>query len=741
MIKVTVDFETRSEAPLKKCGAFEYSMHGSSQVCCVAFKRNDAQKVYLFGFGTMQSQFDTLPADFRHVWKDWIASPRFVFSAHNAFFEQCIYNNILVRRFGWPAIPIRKWRCTAAKAAACAIPRNLGDAGAVMRTTTQKDYEGHRVMMKLCKPTLAWNKWHKAWSQKYAWTRGQHAKWAHVAEPVKFHEPDAVPEDFQMLYKYCKIDVVAEEKLDASLPDLSPKEQELWFADQEINLRGVQVDMPLVNKISQIMTAESKVMAKELDILTMGLVSSGNARNAILDFLTLEGVELPNLRAKTVDDFLANGQVTGDAKTLLEIRRALSKSSTAKYKKFLERAATDGRVRDIVLYHAASTGRWGGVGIQPQNFPRGVIKDIFEAIERIKTCNLSDLKMLYGENLMPLFSSVLRGMFIASPGHDLFAEDYSAIECRVTWWLAGHEEGLKMFRDGRDPYREMAAIIFKKSILDITDEERQVGKAAVLGCGFQMGNKKFIKAAWDVYRAKVDSKMAKIAVTAYREVHYPVTELWEAYNEAAIEATENKGQRFRVGRVLFYREGRFLKMELPSGRRLSYADPQIKWDDTFVMTKKIRGTKTDNAGGLMLTEEIDTMYCSTQAMLKIALDEGYERQGVFKSKRLAYWAVNQMAKKEDCIIPKWTLERTYGGKLLENAVQSASRDILAESIVRAKKRGFKVLMHSHDELVSEAPKGKFTGQDYKKVMEEIPAWAAGLPIKSSGWVGDRYRKG
>jgi len=738
MVKITVDFETRSRTNLKKTGAFEYSKCPSTIATCLAYKPKGGP-VTLWDFHQMQKPFSEFPWQFQKAWKEWIESSDVLFVAHNAFFEECIYNNVLVARLGWPKIPLYKWRCTAAKAAAVAIPRNLADAGAVMKLRVQKDFEGHRVMMKLCKPTSAHNAWKKALEKAQARGHDEVVDQLWNEEPPEFWTPETAPEDFQTLYKYCKIDVLAEELLDESLPDLNFFEQKLWFLDQKINWRGVQVDMPVVNKISEIMSRESKIMGKELDSLTMGLVSSGNARNQILEFLKMEEIELPDLKAKTVDDFLKNGKVTGDAKKLLEIRRALSKASTAKYQKFQWCAASDGRVRDLFLYHGASTGRWGGKNVQPQNFPRGIIKDIDEAIFRIKDAELEDLKLLYGQNLMPLFSSVLRGMFVASPGHELFVEDLNAIETRVLWWLASHQEGLSMFHKGEDPYKHQASAIFRKSVLEITDDERQVGKAAVLGCGYQMGPKKFMTSAWDVYRAKVDLDLAKVAVTAYRELHYPVTELWEKYNNACIFAVENPGRRYRVGAVRFFFEKGFLWIELPSGRRLAYKDPSVSFSKTFVMT------------GISDTGDDDTIYAASADMYRDAIQKGYKKTNEFMSKRLKYFAVNHKAKKVDCIIPKWTQEATYGGKIAENIVQAVSRDVLAEGMIRAEKKGFCVLMHSHDEMVSEAPINKFKKvfdskgvlycPEYREILETAPTWAGGLPLKASGWVGLRYRKG
>lgn len=703
MTKIHFDFETQSAAELKKTGAYEYSIDPSTRALCLRIK-SPGRLIAFLKYEHLQIPYNKLSASFREKFENCVNNID-SFRAHNAFFEQCIYNNILVRRLGWPEIPAKVWACTAAKAAAVAIPRNLNDAGLVMDIKIKKDFEGHRVMMKLCKPTGAWARWKKELEKHQARGNDGAVDQLYSEQPPQFWTPETAPEDFAKLYAYCIQDVDAEENLDQVLPELTPKEQAVWLLDQKINFRGVAVDMPLVQKITNIMKAESKTMAKTLDIVTMGLVSSGNARNQILEFLDLEGITLPDLKAKTVDDFLKNGKATGDAKTLLEIRRALSKASTAKYNKFLMCAKSDGRVRDLFLYCGASTGRWGGKNVQPQNFPRGIIKDIDDAINNINTLEVADLKLLYGDNLMPLFSSVLRGMFIASKGHELFVQDWNAIETRVLFWLSGHEAGLDMFRNGQDPYRDQASDIFKKSPLDISDDERQVGKAAVLGCGYQMGPKKFMTAAWDVYRAKVSLDLAKIAVTSYRTKHFPVTEVWENYFKAACFAVENPSKRYTAGKCFFYMFESFLMIELPSGRRLAYKDPSVVFEDVHIKN-----------------------------------DDG-EIVNKFMTKKLKYFAINHKAKRTETVIPKWSLETTYGGKITENIVQAVSRDLLAFAMVNAEKAGFKVLMHAHDELVCEALIGEKTSDDYKNIMEKIPLWAEGLPLKASGWTGFRYKKG
>ena len=920
-IRITHDFETQSAADLRKVGAYEYSLHPSTRCMSLAFKASNRNTMYFFDFHQMQKPFKDFPLKFITLWISWIKDPNVIFGAHNSYFETVIYNNVLVQRLGWPTIPIEKRYCTAAKAAAAALPRNLQGAGEALALHTQKDMTAHGALMRICKPTKAWTCWYKDKDKSKWWE-----------EPVQFYTPQTAPQDFKVVYDYNKIDVLSEELLDVTLPDLTPFEQTLWVIDQKINLRGVRVDIPVINKIFQTMASETKTMGRELDTLTMGLVKSGNARAQILDFLALEGLKLPDLKAKTVDDFLANGKASGDAQTLLHLRKALSKASTKKYEAFQRTAASDGRVRDILLFHAASTGRWGGKGVQPQNLPRGIIKDTGEAIERIKTCGVDDLKMLYGANLMPLFSSVLRGMFIASEGCELFVEDWNAIETRVAWWLAGHDEGLALFRESKDPYKEMAAKIFGKPTSEITEDERQVGKAAVLGCfekntlvltssgwkkiidvtildkvwdgvewvtheglayrghkktinlggmkctpehlllsnqgwvqaqvaqkdfdqflksasvlaalpstvtmpefaagswpfqrnvivglnkiqsfcityfwasllsakrvldhlctmgkknttvmrmqwptianasgyligyarrlpvaihqtqnhlqtfkpklifwnkkipvydllncgprnrfviatkggpvvahncGYQMGWKKFINAAWDVYRAKVDAQTARKAVAAYREEHWPMPQTWAAYNEAAIKVIENKSERVKTNGVTFYFENDFLCLELPSGRALRYHKPAVRLEEITIPEEIIETKMPDGT-----------------------IEKRVIPERKFMAKLVRYFAISSKTK-------KWDLEMTYGGKLTENVVQAVSRDLLAEAIVRAESKGFKVLMHSHDELVSEAPLNKFSVDDYRAIMEALPKWAEGLPLKSSGWKGDRYRK-
>lgn len=727
--RVTKDFETRSRVELKKAGAYKYSLDPTTQPTCLAFKILGEPTVYFLDFKAINRPWKQQPEKLRNLWIRLILEG-YEFSAHNSFFERCIYDNILVARYGWPKIPPRQRRCTAAKAAACALPRNLEGAGEVLKLRVQKDKRGYVAMMATCKPTKRWKDYQKMRADIMV---RQHVgkkltpkqeKWMtangpQFEPPPVFLEPDAAPDVFDTLYTYCKIDVRSEELVDLALPDLPPAELEIWFQNQMLNWRGLRVDVPTVKKITAIMAEESTTKLKELDALTMGLVTSPNSRKSVLAFLELEGIELPNLQAKTVDDFLTGFKLSGDMHRLLEIRKALSMASTKKYQSFLNRASDDDRVRDILLYHGASTGRDTGTGVQPHNFPRGLIKinknRPYAAVENVIECDAETLRLLYGESLGILFSALLRNMIIPTAGHELYVADFSKVEVAVIWWLADNESGLKVLRNDLDPYKYQASANTGKPYIAISDEseDRQLGKAQVLGCGFGMGGPKFQKTAWDLYRLKLTLKQSREAVRSYREANPRVPELWKEYERAAIDVVK-KGGEVRAGKCRFiydpkryYGGIRFLWVELPSGRRLAYADPQIAW--------RVRQYEVI---------EIDPKTGEERLVQKVSNP----------METLEFWGVNSKTK-------KWVIERTWGGTLAENITQATARDLMMPGMVRLEKRGYRGLLMVHDEGITEKPTDTGSIDEFVDILCGVPPWAGGMPISAKGWIGPRYRKG
>jgi DNA polymerase len=470
-------------------------------------------------------------------------------------------------------------------------------------------------------------------------------------------------------------------------PPLTPLERRVWELDQAINLRGFHVDRPLVKTVLRMIAEESTALLERCAALTAGKVRSAAQRDAVLEWLEDHGVYLPDLRKKTVEDALADGLADGPAREMLEIRAASSKTSTAKYQAFEFRSRHDSRLRDILKYHTASTGRWGGAGVQPQNFPRGSIKNSVQAAEILRDGDLELVRLLYG-NPMEVFSSCLRNMIVAPKGKILDVADYASIEVRVLFWLARHTDGVQAFYDGRPLYEELAANIFGVEASEVLPDQRFLGKQATLGCGYGMGAKKF-RATCQALGREVSEDLAEAAVRVYRTTHAPVTALWKNLERAAFAAVENPGKKYTINRTSWFVSKGFLWCELPGKRRLAYYRPEVVWEESHWGKRP-------------------TLY---------------------------HWGV-------DALPRKWARQKTYGGKLTENVVQAIARDLMAEAMLRIEDAGpWEIVLSVHDELIAERDlKSDGSLDRFCELMETLPAWAEGCPIAVEGWSGARYHK-
>jgi DNA polymerase len=661
-----LDFETRSRADLKKVGAWEYARHESTRVLCVGYRFGTRAELAKPGRAKVWSAFKGEPVPMELL--DCLREKSVKLVAHNAFFEQVITRFVFPRAInGMDAtalfsLPHSRWICTASMARALALPGRLAEGCAALNLPVQKDMEGHRLMLKLSKPRKA--------------TKHNAAEW---------HDE---PKDHARLAEYCRTDVEAEVALFLKIPGLSDNERKVWLLDQKINARGFLVDRPAVQKVLHMIAEESRALEQKTFELTGGAVKTTNQRAATLAWLEGQGLALPDLRAKTVGDALASGLASGKARELLEVRQAASKTSTAKYAAFEMRSRTDGRVRDNLVYHTASTGRFGGAGVQPQNFPRGTIEDTDLAADVLAdpATDLELVRLLYGRPL-DVFSSCLRAMIKASPGREFVGGDYAGIEARVLFWIAGHEQGLTAFREERDLYVEMAAEIFDAALDSITKSQRFLGKSAILGCGFGMGKKKFFETCRSQGQ-EIEPELAERAVKAYRAAHWPVVRTWALIERAAIEAVRQRGRSFKICKTRWFVEGDFLYCELPSGRRLAYYKPSLRMKPT----------------------------------------PWGEKRPVLYS-----WALNPKTR-------KWEEEGTYGGKLVENVVQAIARDLMCDAMLRAEAAECPVVLTVHDELLTEPDAGRMSVEEFEALMAKTPVWADGLPVKVEGWKGLRYKK-
>lgn len=669
---LVLDYETRSKADLKKTGAFEYANHPSTQILCAAWRFGT--RAELRAQLTAKTPAKIWSPAFRNEFddplnlSDALADPEVTLIAHNAFFEQVITRFVLPRQLKGMSpftreiieeLPHDRWLCTASLARALALPGNLEGACMAIRLPIQKDMDGRRLLMKYMKPRKP--------------TKNN---------PAEFHSS---ARDLRRIMQYCQTDVDAETLLFLTLPELHPTERQVWLLDQCINMRGFKTDRETVKKVLRMIAEETAALNRETQ--TISPLTSTTQRDALLAWLESEGYFLPDLRAKTVSDSIAAGLVEGKAKRVLEIRQSISKTSTAKYVAFEQRSRTDGRVRDILIYHTASTGRWGGAGVQPQNFPRGTIPDTDTAADVLTLGDLEWVRSLYG-NPMEVFSSCLRAMIVAPEGKELIGGDYAAIEARVLFWIAGHAHGVKSFREGVPMYEQMAQVIYSLSDIElVTKLQRQVGKQAFLGCGYGMGWRKFMATCWN-FGIEVDEDTAQLAVRAYRDFHWPVVKAWSNIERAAIAAVQNPGKKFKINQTTWWIKDRFLWCELPSGRRLAYYGPEVKFEPT-------------------------------------PWDE--------KRPVLYHFGINPLSR-------KWASSSTYGGRLVENVVQAIARDLMASAMLRIEAAGYPIILSVHDELLAECVIGNGSVDAFEKLMAEIPPWAEGCPVKVEGWSGLRYRK-
>jgi len=678
-----LDYETYSEADLKKVGAFEYSLHASTEVLCASFRlgtRASLPQAKVKTYAPLRNWNMNTPELRRHnELLSHLQNPNVIIVAHNARFEQAITRNVFCRHvrkllnFDGPLIlPHKRFICTAALAQVHALPRSLDGACQALSLPHQKDKEGHRLMLKWAKPRKP--------------TKNN---------PAVRHSCEI---EFVRMVKYCERDILAGTSLFLKLPPLIPSERALWEFDQKINFRGVLVDRDLVSKIIRMIEEEKKLLTVRLRFLTNGFVQTGGQTLVILNWLKGRGIILENLQKKTVEDAIIDGLASGIEKEVLEIRLLLNKTSLKKYPNFLNHTTSDSRLRFSLNFHAASTGRWGGAGVQPHNFPRGTLKyknlkgeeiDLAPfAAQLIKDgADIEFLRIMFNSPI-EVFVSCLRTVLTASPGNELFVADYAAIEARILFWVADHFEGCKAFAEGRKMYEEMAMLIYNISdILRVSKDERFVGKEAILGSGFGMGWKKFQIECKKKGR-EIETSVAKGAIRSYREKHKPVVELWRNLEKAAVSAVENPNRTFKTNHTEWFMLNNFLQCKLPSGRCLYYYKPQIAYERT--------------------------PWGATQAVLY-------------------HWGVDSKTK-------KWVLQKTWGGVLTENVVQAIARDLLAFAMLAHEAAGFKVLLTVHDEIIAQQKIGAGDLTEFCDIMKRLPTWAHGAPVNVEGWKGLRYRK-
>lgn len=598
--------------------------------------------------------------------------------AHNAAFELAIWNNILVPRSNWPPLKPEQMRCTMAMAYAMGLPGALDNAASAVGLDVQKDRAGYRLMLQMCRP------------------RGMKSD----GSPIWWDEP----EKLERLFEYCKQDVRTERALAKRLLPLSDDEQALWVLDRKINDRGVMVDRLAVKAALKLVQVEQVRLNAEMRDLTDGHVGACTEVARLTSWLRGKGVVIEGVAKAHVLDALSGDDLPPDCRKALLLRRESAKSSTAKLHAMSDAVSADDRLRNMFQYHGAHTGRWAGRRVQLQNIPRWPegfgAKDaevIFGILtgERDASKAARRIDVIHGAPLT-IVSYLLRSMLTAAPRHTLMAADFANIESRGLAWLAGDDQKLDDFRaydagEGPDIYRLAASAIEGIPIAEVTKAQRQIGKVSELACGFGGGVRAFQKMARN-YGVTISDDKAEAIKIRWRELNTRTVGYWYDLERVAIQAVLRSGQVVSVGpkerAVSFRVKGSFLWCRLPSGRVLAYPYPCIKPKETPWGELK------------------DQLHYKTR----------------------------------DGLTRKWAEVSTYGGKLAENVTQAICRDLLVYAIRQAEAAGYPIVLHVHDELVTE-----FLGEfgslpEFEAICSRKPGWAEGLPVVAKGWVGRRYRK-
>lgn len=652
-----LDFESYSDAPLKKTGLSRYAEDPSTEVHCLAWAVDDAEpELWIAGMPPPHKLFELIR---QHQ-----------LSAFNAQFEMAIWAEVCVKKMGWPYVPDDKWLDSQADCLALGLPADL-DRCAKALGLPEKDPHGKRLITKLCCPVKPTKK-----HPSTRWTKEE----AH--------------EDFLALYVYCKQDVRVERAIAQSLPYrvTSPghPESPVWQETVRMNKRGIPIDVLTVSRLNDLIEEKLYRLTNMIRGLTEGTIDTVKQAQAIKGYIDERfGIALENMQGDYLITILE--QIDGPAADILECFLQASYASIAKFKKMALQLCRDNTIKDNLRFHGAATGRDAGMGVQVQNFPRLSVDDPEFAIECVQDYGIETIEALYG-NILELASALIRSVLRAPDGYTFFNADLSSIEARMTAWVAREEDILQAYRDGLDAYKVAAANMFGIKYEDVTKDQRQAGKIAVLACGFQGASAALLSMAAN-YDITFEKDEAQEIVNQFRAARPKLVKTWAAFGSAAASALNNPGSLIHVetnSKFSFLMKDKFLFMQMPNGKLLAFPFPK------YEMWKMPWGK---------MQMSITHMWINTQAG------------------------------------GKWERRAISGASLMQSAVQGLSGCVLMEANLRLRKHGYDVIFRVHDELTSLVRDDASSNLDhFTRVFTESPTWAVGLPIEADPWAGKRYKK-
>jgi len=619
---ITIDIETRSDKDISKCGVYAYTDTPYFDILLFAYSI-DGQPVQVVDTANGEEIPENVLAA--------LADENVVKRAFNCNFERVCLSKYL--RENYPQyfqsysidedtvgdfLNPESWHCSMIHARTLGLPSSLAEVGKVLGIEQQKMTDGKALVKFFCVP------------------------YDTIDGVPQFHSPTDYPDKWEIFKAYNKRDVEAELEIDRKLlrfpvPDFLWKE---FYLDQEINDRGILVDMQLADKAISLDAEAKEELTAEMKRLTG--VENPNSVYQLLDWLETQGYKSDSLGKTQVQELIKTAKEP--VKSVLQMRLQLSKSSVKKYTAMKNTACSDNRARGMFSFYGASrTGRWAGRNVQLQNLPQNHLPDLSEARELVKYGSFEDIQMLY-DDVPDTLSQLIRTAFIPRQGMKFIVADFSAIEARVIAWLAGEEWRMKAFANGEDIYCASASKMFGVPVVKHGENGhlRQKGKISELACGFG-GSVGAMKAMGADSLGLSDTELKQI-VTDWREASPHITELWWAVDRAVKKAVKEKTATKTHG-LLFSYEAGFLFIRLPSGRRLAYAKPYIG-------------------------------------------------KNKFGGESVTYMGINAQK--------KWDRLESYGPKFVENCVQGIARDLLMYSMQTLSQ--YFIVGHIHDEMIIECPK-------------------------------------
>lgn len=607
MKTISIDIETYSGTDLNKCGVYKYTEAPDFEVLLFGYAV-DGGKVHVVDLALGEK----IPADISASLTD----ENVLKFAFNANFERVC----LSRHLGLPTgkyLDPSSWRCTMVWAAYMGLPLSLQGVGAVLNLDKQKLTEGKELIKYFCSPCAPTK------------SNGGRTR----------NRPEDAPEKWMLFKSYNLRDVETEMGIQQKLTKF-PVPEFVWdeyHIDQEINDRGVRLDIPLVDTAIRMDAASRQELMDDMRRITE--LENPNSVTQMRSWLADNGLETDTLGKKAVNEMLKTAPP--ELADALVLRQQLAKSSVKKYQAMQNAVCSDGRARGMFQFYGANrTGRWAGRLIQMQNLPQNHLPDLAEARGLVRSGNYEAVKMLY-EDVPDTLSQLIRTAFIPHEGAMFYVADFSAIEARVIAWIAGEHWRQEVFAEGKDIYCASASQMFRVPVEKhgVNGHLRQKGKIAELALGYG-GSVGALKSMGALEMGLAEEELQPL-VDAWRTSNPNIVQLWWDVDNAVKTTvrqrldTETHGIRFR------YRSG-MLFIILPSGRQLCYVKPKMG---------------TNKFGGESVTYE-----------------------GVGSTK-------------------KWERIESYGPKFVENIVQAISRDILMYAM-RTLSHCF-IVGHVHDELIIE----------------------------------------